>query len=223
MLEKTRIILASASPRRKELLARLDITFEIITSDIEEHTNQTAPEEIVKELSQMKAADVFNKIIGEESCKLSTSNQLPNNLLIHNQSLETNKYINLIVIGADTVVSQNNLIMGKPTSRSRAYEMIDKIQGDTHQVYTGVTILNYNYKTKELTTHTFAECTKVTAFPMTKSEINNYLDNNVYEDKAGAYGIQEAFGLNIKKIDGDYDNVVGLPTARLYQYLKNID
>lgn len=199
MLDNTKVVLASASPRRRELLAKLGIEFEIITSDIEENTTQTKPDEIVKELSHMKASDVLDKII-------------------ENRDDIKEKYV--VVIGADTVVSKDELIMGKPKSHDDAFQMIKLIQGSTHQVYTGVSILSYNLKTKKLYSKSFAECTDVTVFSMTDEEIKEYLSVGDYADKAGAYGIQGAFGLFVEKINGDYNNVVGLPMARLYQELK---
>lgn len=200
MLENAKIILASASPRRKELLAKMEIDYEIITSDIEEITTKVKPDEIVKELSYIKAKDVLEKI-DKEGIK--------------------EKF--LLVIGADTVVAKDGIIMGKPKSQEDAFQMISSIQGNTHQVYTGVSVLLYNIETKELSQTVFAECTDVTVFSMTDEEINEYLSVEDYKDKAGAYGIQGAFGLYIEKIDGDYDNVVGLPIARLYHKLKEID
>lgn len=199
MLENTKIILASTSPRRKELLAKIGIDYEIITSDIEENTMQVKPDKIVKELSYIKAKDVLEKI---------------------NKKQENIKEKYILVIGADTVVSKDGIIMGKPKSEADAFQMIKSIQGNTHQVFTGVSILVYNLATKELTKKIFAECTDVTVFKMTDEEIYDYLSQNDYSDKAGAYGIQGAFGLYVEKINGDYDNVVGLPVARLYHELK---
>lgn len=200
MLENTKIILASASPRRRELLAKLGIEFEIITSDVEENTTHVKPDEIVKELSYIKASDVLDKIIED--------------------NIEKN---NVLVIGADTVVSKDGNIMGKPKSYEDAFQMIKSIQGATHQVYTGVSVLSYNVETGKLKTNSFAECTEVTVFSMTDKEIEEYLAFGDYADKAGAYGIQGAFGLYVEKINGDYNNVVGLPVARLYQELKKIN
>ena len=202
MLENIRIILASASPRRRELLSRVGIDFEIITSNIEEMTTEYEPDKVVKELSYIKAEDVLKEVI------------------------KKNKYSGeraMIVIGADTVVSNDGHIMGKPKSDTEAFDMIHSIQGGTHQVYTGVTIILYYLETKKTRSKSFAECTNVTVFPMTDSEISNYISTGDCMDKAGAYGIQGAFGVFVEKIDGDYNNVVGLPIARLYQEIKNFD
>lgn len=201
MLTNTKIILASASPRRKELLAKIGVDFEIITSDIEENTTQVKPDKIVEELSYIKAEDVFKKVV---------------------ENLENIKEKYLMIIGADTVVSKDNVIMGKPKSKTDAFQMIKGIQGNTHQVFTGVSMLIYNVETKKCSEKIFAECTDVTVFEMTDKEITEYLSVGDYSDKAGAYGIQGAFGLYVEKIDGDYDNVVGLPVARLYHELKEL-
>lgn len=201
MLENIKIILASASPRRRELLSRAGFDFEIVTSDIEERTTQSEPEEIVKELSYIKAEDVFDRIV---------------------QSNNDSGHKAIMVIGADTVVSKEGRIMGKPESESAAFGMIQSIQGSTHQVYTGITVFFYDLRTKKIKTKSFAECTEVTVFPMSDTEINNYIATGDCMDKAGAYGIQGIFGVFVEKINGDYNNVVGLPIARLYQELKEI-
>lgn len=189
---KLKVVLASQSPRRKELLAKAGFDFEIVTSDVEENTLETAPDKIVMELSRIKAEDVLNKVKtdGEK----------------------------LIVIGADTVVSKNGQIMGKPKTKEEAFEMIDSIQGDIHQVFTGVTI--YFYDGENINKKSFAEKTDVVVFPMKKEEIEAYIATGDSMDKAGAYGIQGAFGVFVEKINGDYNNVVGLPVARLYHELQ---
>lgn len=202
MLDNTKIILASASPRRRELLSKMGIDFEIITSSIEEETTQNEPDKVVKELSYIKAEDVLRQIIeNKEEGKNSNDTTI-------------------MVIGADTVVAKNGRIMGKPKSKSEAYDMIHLIQGSTHQVYTGVTIFTYHCGTKKMQSQSFAECTDVTVYPMDDSEIYHYISSGDCMDKAGAYGIQGDFGIFVEKIHGDYNNVVGLPVARLYQELK---
>ena len=98
--------------------------------------------------------------------------------------------------------------------------MINSIQGSTHQVYTGVTFILYNFSSRKKVIHSFFECTDVTLFPMTEFEINQYISTKDCYDKAGGYGIQGNFAVYVKEINGDYNNVVGLPIARLYQELK---
>jgi septum formation protein len=183
-----KVILASGSPRRKEILEQVGVSFEIITSNIEEVTTKEKPEEIVVELAEMKAKDIANKM---------------------NE--------NVIVIGADTMVAMNGQVMGKPKSEADAKNMISMLQGNKHQVYTGVSvIIKKNDKERSLT---FVEKSDVWINPMTEGQIDAYLNTDEPYDKAGAYAIQGIFALNIGGIEGDYNNIVGFPIARLYQVL----
>lgn len=184
------VVLASASPRRSELLGQIGIEPEIIPSGIEEQVTEHQPDLVVMELSRQKAEDVAAR------CKAGT-----------------------MVIGADTVVSVGSAILGKPGTPMRAYEMIDSIQGRDHQVYTGVTVLLCLEDGKNHGV-TFAERTDVHVYPMSQAEIKAYAQSEEPLDKAGAYGIQGKFAAYIKGIDGDYSNVVGLPLGRLYQEVK---
>nr|WP_049945426.1 Maf family protein [Butyrivibrio sp. AC2005] len=190
-----RYVLASASPRRRQLLGSLGINFEIIPATDDEHITSDVPSEVVTSLSQQKAKEIFHKLL-------------------------TDNKDTLVVIGSDTVVSYKEKILGKPTDREDAKRMIQSIAGDTHEVYTGVTLM-YTDETgsKEFS---FYECTKVRVFPMTDSEIEDYLNTDEPYDKAGAYGIQGIFGKYVEGIDGDYNCVVGLPVARLYQEMKKL-
>ena len=203
--EKTKIILASQSPRRSELMKQAGYEFEVIASTIEESITETKPNLIVEGLSLQKANNVLDMIL--KSVDLS---------------LMAYENLSLMVIGADTVVSKNGMIMGKPKDWEEAYNMIDTIQGDKHQVYTGVTIILYDFNTGKKTYRTFSECTDVSLYPMTDSEINHYIETSDYYDKAGGYGIQDEFAVYVKEINGDYNNVVGLPIARLYQEMKKM-
>lgn len=190
-----RYVLASASPRRRQLLGSLGINFEIIPATDDEHITSDVPSEVVTSLSEQKAKEIFHKLL-------------------------TDNKDTLVVIGSDTVVSYKEKILGKPTDREDAKRMIQSIAGDTHEVYTGVTLM-YTDETgsKEFS---FYECTKVRVFPMTDSEIEDYLNTDEPYDKAGAYGIQGIFGKYVEGIDGDYNCVVGLPVARLYQEMKKL-
>ena len=179
------IILASASPRRRELLALAGVDFTVQTADVEEETAPgLTPAETVKQLAEIKAAAVAEK---NPSCT---------------------------VIGADTVVASEGKILGKPKTREEAYEMLGSLSGKTHHVYTGVCIMNGEEKT------VFAEETAVTFYELSDDEIYSYVDTGDCYDKAGAYGIQSGGCTLVKKIDGDYFNVVGLPVARLVRGLK---
>lgn len=183
-----KIILASASPRRKELLEQIGLTFTVMPSQAEEVITKELPSEVVEELSMQKAREVAAKV-GEG-----------------------------IVIGSDTVVCQNGQIMGKPADREDARRMLRSLQGNTHSVFTGVTVL---VKEKEKTIcHTFSKETRVHVYPMTEEETEKYLDTGEPMDKAGAYGIQGRFAAWIEAIEGDYNTVVGLPVSALWQVLK---
>lgn len=120
-----------------------------------------------------------------------------------------------IVIGADTVVVSEGRILGKPKDRKDALRMLRMLQGKTHQVITGVAVI---LKDEEKTVN-FAEMTKVHVCPMTEEQMERYVDTGEPMDKAGAYGIQGRFAAYVSGIEGDYNNVVGLPVARLYQEL----
>ena len=179
---RKKIILASASPRRKELLSQIGITFEIIKAEKEEHITSSIPTEVVKELSMQKAKEVAAKCDGS------------------------------IIIGADTIVAMEGQILGKPKDRADAMRMLRLLQGKKHQVITGVTVLLGSTKTRS-----FAEVTDVSLYPMTDAQIERYIATKEPMDKAGAYGIQGRFAAYVRGIEGDYNNVVGLPIGRLYQ------
>ena len=187
---KYQVILASGSPRRKELLELIGVEFKIITSNKEEVITSTNPEEVVKELSMMKAEDVAAGVAGPA-----------------------------IILGADTVVAHGGRILGKPKDKADAVNMIRSFAGDDHYVYTGVCIIRKEAdgSVKKIS---FAEGTKVTVYPMTEEEIEQYVATNEPMDKAGAYAIQGLFAPYIKGIEGDYYNIVGFPIAEIYQRLK---
>lgn len=184
-----KIILASASPRRKELLEKAGVPFTVCPSDVEEIITKTAPDQVVEELSLQKARAVAAQ--SEEEA---------------------------IVIGSDTIVAYDGQILGKPENKEDAAAMLTSLQGNTHQVYTGVTVFWQGAKGREQLT--FSECTEVTFYPMTDKEIQEYIATGEPMDKAGSYGIQGAFAVYVKGISGDYNNVVGLPVARLFQEMK---
>ena len=189
-----RYILASGSPRRKELLSKVVAEYEVIPAVSEEKTNSTRPSEVVEELSFQKASEIFHKIL-------------------------TNEAGRLVVIGADTVVSYNRKVLGKPKDRDDATKMISSIAGKTHAVYTGVTVF-YTGDNGEEKSFTFHEETLVDVAPMTDEEIKAYVATGEPDDKAGGYGIQGQFAIFISGIRGDYYNVVGLPIARLYREMQ---
>lgn len=198
------IILASASPRRKELLAQIGVPFRVCVSDCEETITETLPERVVCELSRQKARDVWQKLKKE---------QMPADMVAAAGDVKR------LVIGADTVVAYDGRILGKPADEVQAVEMLTLLAGNTHQVYTGVTFCYQENGTEKL--HTFYEMTEVTVYPMSREEITAYVETGEPMDKAGAYGIQGRFAAYVKEIRGDYNNVVGLPVGRLYQEIKD--
>lgn len=193
-----KIVLASASPRRRELLEQIGLAFEVVPGQIEEKTKSTEPSEMVMELSARKAQDIYDK-------------------------LPTEKRSSAIVAGADTVVVLEDRIMGKPADEKAAEDMLSSLQGRTHQVYTGVTLIWQGEKNQPPSRLSFYEKTDVTMYPMSALEIRSYVDTGEPMDKAGAYGIQGKCAAFIKEIRGDYYNVVGLPIGRLYQEIKKIN
>ena len=175
-----RVILASQSPRRRELLKVIFKNFEIIPSSCEEVVpNNISTQNVAEFLANLKANDIAKK------------------------------YPEALVIGADTVVIAENEILGKPKNEAQAKEMLNKLSGEKHKVITGVSLC-LNGKNRS-----FSEITEVEFFDLSNDEIENYVKTHEPMDKAGAYGIQGKGSLLVKRIDGDYFNVVGLPIARL--------
>ncbi|MDM5156647.1 Maf family protein [Bacillus sp. DX1.1] len=182
------LILASGSPRRKELLELVDISFEIVVSEVEETIGAySSPADIVMSLALQKASAVA----------------------------ET--YGDNIVLGADTIVTYESRILGKPADEAEAKEMLQLLSGKTHEVYTGVALVS-----KEKTT-TFYERTEVTFWDLTEEEIDAYIRTKEPLDKAGSYGIQGKGAVFVHHMQGDYYSVVGLPIARLVRELKQFD
>ncbi len=212
------IVLASQSPRRRELLDRVGFLFEVIPSDKDEIITKTIPSEVVCELSCQKAMDVYEKLAKQRASDRFDKAVNQRGTGTFDRSLHIRKE-DYLVIGADTVVAFEGEILGKPKSEPEAYDMLKKLSGKKHEVYTGVTFV---YNEDVVKSHTFFECTKVTFYHMTDKEINDYIKTGDPMDKAGAYGIQGPCGIYIEKIEGDYNNVVGLPIARVYQELKKL-
>ena len=189
-----RVILASASPRRKELLEQIGIAYETMPSGADENTEKQQPEDVVLELSLRKASDIHVR-------------------------LEEKGEDGYTVIGADTVVSFQGEVMGKPKDEEDARRMLGMLQGNTHQVYTGVALC-IKKRGKPVRFRTFYEKTDVSMYPMSEGEIRDYVATGEPMDKAGAYAVQGGCAAYIQGICGDYNNVVGLPVGRLWQELK---
>lgn len=181
-----RFILASASPRRRELLKQIGVTFEVMPAKGEEVITKEQPEQAVMELSRQKAEEIAAGIQDEQ----------------------------VLVLGADTVVVYDGKILGKPKDETDARAMLSMLNGRTHSVFTGVTVIVIRNGKSEI--HSFYEETKVTMYPMTDAQILYYIQTGEPMDKAGAYGIQGKGAVFIEKINGDYNNVVGLPVAKIF-------
>jgi len=189
-----KIILASKSPRRKEILENLNIDFEIITADTDETSDLSSPEKLVEELAFRKAEAVKKLLIKED--KFSKE---------------------YVIIGCDTVVCKDGNILGKPKNREESRQMLNLLSGDSHSVISGLAVISED---KTTVSH---EVTKVYFDSLSTSEIEAYITTGECDDKAGAYGIQGLASKFIKGIDGCYFNVVGLPVNLLYGVLKDFN
>lgn len=181
------IILASASPRRRELLSQVGYRFEVIPSSVEEEMEDGTPVEIVKHNALIKAQDVARS------------------------------YPQDIVIGADTIVVVGGRIFGKPQDEADAEKMLCELSGDVHQVMTGIAVVQGER------VHSEVVITDVTMRDYGIDEIRAYIATREPMDKAGAYGIQGIGALLVSHISGCYNNVVGLPIARLAEVLTAFD
>jgi septum formation protein len=182
------IILASKSPRRQELLKLMGFDFQVVLREVDEsYPPELSPSEIAVFISEKKAR-AFD-------------------LLIENE----------VVITADTIVSLDGTILGKPENEDHAFEILSALSGKKHDVITGVSLL------KNHSISSFYELTEVFFKEISAEQIRYYIDTCQPMDKAGAYGIQEWIGLvAVERINGSYSNVVGLPTHRLYTELCNL-
>ena len=188
-----RIILASSSPRRKELMNMLNIPYEVISYDHDEVLNkEKSVYEQCMDISYQKGKIVFDSFDED-----------------------------VVVISSDTIVVFNGEIYGKPIDREDAYRMISNIQGKDHEVVSALTV--FCRKNGKDTIHETYEKAIVTVDKMTDDEINSWIDTGKAFGKAGAYAIQEDFGKYIKKIDGDFYTIVGLPLNKLYNILKELE
>ncbi|MBR6754308.1 MAG: septum formation protein Maf [Clostridia bacterium] len=183
---KKRLILASASPRRKELLSDAGFVFEIITSNADEVAIAGSPETTVLMNARLKAKEVFDR------------------------------NSDAIVLGADTVVCLDGKILGKPKDMNDARNMIKSLSGSVHEVLTGYSIIDENGEESGVTV------TKVCFRIITDAEIEEYIQTDEPYDKAGGYGIQDRAGEFVKYIDGDLNNVIGLPVCDIKPILDRI-
>ena len=189
----TKIILASASDRRKDILSQVGISYEVMPSSIDEDViHADTPAALVEALSAAKAEDIAERLTK-----------------------------NFVIIGADTVVVKDNSILGKPSDEAEAAKMLQMLQGNRHEVYTGVTLISVSPEGKGLI-DTFHVRTIVDMIPMTAAQIDAYIKTGEPMDKAGAYGIQCRGAAYIQDIAGDYYNVVGLPISTVLTRLANM-
>jgi len=188
-------ILASQSPRRKQLLAWADIEFDVLVSEAEEDfPAEMDVQDVPVYIAQKKAVAVQEKIK-------------------HEYPMHQGKWI----IAADTIVVLENEIIGKPMDRADAITILQKLSGKTHRVITGVYLIN------DTESRNFSETTLVHFHPLTLSQIEYYVDQYQPYDKAGAYGIQDWIGVvGIQGIEGDFYNVMGLPVSKLLGYLPTV-
>ena len=217
------LILASGSPRRRELLKKAGFDFWVVVSDAEESYTEEEPAGIVRELAALKAEAVAAEPELWASPEKEECGVFP-----------ASKDEGVIVLGADTVVSADGQILGKPKDEEEAKAMIRSIQGRAHEVHTGVCLIRMEQKESgackeqvsacwNRTAKTvFSVCTKVHVVPMTEDEISAYVSCGESMDKAGAYAIQGEFGKYIDFFDGDYENVIGLPAERVKEELQKL-
>lgn len=177
------IILASSSPRRRDILEQIGVLFTVVPSNADETISEADPSEYVQELSKRKAFEVADRTQGEN-----------------------------IILGSDTVVVHKGEILGKPHSEKEAYDMLRSLSGDVHYVYSGVTII-IREKDGQVRSKTFAVSTEVKVTELSDSQIYAYIASGEPMDKAGAYAIQGRFAPYIERISGDYYNIVGFPIA----------
>lgn len=186
------IILASASPRRSELLKNMGLDFRVVVSNADESEADVSvpPEIYVQELALLKAAATAGQVL---------------------------KNKNAVVIAADTIVEYDGKILGKPSDEDEARAMLRMLSGRTHRVYTGFCVL----RLKDAFTVCKNVCTKVTFKELSDDKIDRYVRSGEPMDKAGAYGIQGLGAMLVDKIEGDYFNVVGLPVSALADVLES--
>ena len=190
MKQTVPIYLASASPRRREILTMLGLSFSVEVSEADESIESTIPEEIVSTLASRKAMAVA-KHHRNEDC---------------------------LVIGSDTIVWKDGKALGKPVNDEEANGMLHSLEGDVHTVYTGVCLARC--RNGEITETRFADAADVEFAPMTDEEIEWYISTGESRDKAGSYAIQGLGARFVKAIRGDFYTVMGLPMCSLYEKLR---
>lgn len=201
------LILASASPRRSELLKAAGIPFRVVVSEVDETIEDISPDMTVKSLALRKCIAVANRIA-------QTAAEMK-------EAADAKSEDPIYVLGADTVVAAGDTIFGKPQDAAEAFQMIRTLSGESHSVFTGIAIARVDGESVEIICNAVEE-TKVFVTSLSDAEIDDYLEQDEYADKAGAYAIQGLFSKYIEKIEGDYANVVGLPIHLVWKHLRRI-
>ena len=205
MSQKIDIVLASSSPRRRELLEREGVSFVVQSADVDESLESDLlrqPEEAVKKLAERKAGAVVQQVLGDPDYVGAAA-----------------------IIGADTVVVLGDKIYGKPADEEDAHRILRELSGRTHEVITGVSVWLVSAppsKEVSLGFRTFTETSRVTFKALSDEAIAEYVAGGEPMDKAGSYGIQGDGGALVDRIDGDFDNIVGLPVSRLLEEFSEI-
>lgn len=191
-----KLILASSSQRRRELLTMCGYDYEIEVSRADESILEPDPERFVMKLAERKAMEVFDRLGARE---------------VSDDCAEP-----IAVLGSDTIVYYNGGIIGKPKDKEDAFRILSMLSGKTHEVYTGVAVVT------EKGCLTECDTTRVTFEELSDKEIEKYVASGEPLDKAGAYGIQGPFGMFVKKVEGNYFTVIGLPLPTAYRLLKSV-
>lgn len=192
-----KLVLASTSPRRKDLLTALGLTFQVQPSTIDEIMDPAlAPEELVLNLAQQKTADVFKSLSAKSRDE------------------------RLLVLGADTIVVLDGNFLGKPTDRAEAIDMLKRLSGRAHEVYTGVWLIVREEDGRVIESHS-CERSKVFFRSLDERELEAYVDTGEPMDKAGAYALQGIGAALIEKIEGSHTNIVGLPIPNVVSLLRD--
>lgn len=195
-----RLILASGSQRRRELMGLCGYEYEVVVSQANEDIDETDPELYVKSLALRKAEEVYMRLRGEYA---SATN-------------EVRPDANLAIVGSDTVVAFDGQIIGKPRDKEDAVRILTLLSGKTHRVYTGVSVITEDSCQVE------CSVTEVTFATLSDCEIQSYVASGEPMDKAGAYGIQGPFGMFVDSVRGNYFTIIGMPLPTLYRMLKNV-
>ncbi len=189
------IILASESPRRREIMETMGIPYQVMASNVKEEVTETIPDLMVQALARLKTEEIKKQAL---------------------QLMDAGK--DIIIIGADTMVFFEEHALGKPKDKEDAARMLRMLSDHAHEVCTGVSIIIKKQDGSEESL-SFAVCTKVIVNPLTEEQIQDYIATGEPMDKAGAYAIQGKFGIFIREIVGDYYNIVGFPIAEIYAVL----